>query len=595
MISLEQLYHLDKHQQFLQKRIKNPNLFLVGGCVRDLLLGITKDPLDIDFTMGGTPEELYADFDTKGLSHFITEKFGTITFIPPEDKERNYQLTPLRTEGEYGDFRHPGEISRSNSLLLDYQRRDFSINAMYYFSMTKQTRAELDFEKEGNQIDDKGLAKILSKEGYCYLANLNVLILRDEAFIQQVFGNAEFDEDYFRFLIETQKQAYFWPIKEKKKSWVLPKVNRFRVLIDPAGGITSLVERKFETVGEPDKRFGEDALRLIRALRIVNVCNTKLSSMNGTKKNAIEKVEFFDFSAPTRESIKKNADLLRHVAKERIKDELCKVFVKGDPFGFMVLLNVSGMIEILFPALSATKHNEQPIRYHAFDTYTHTLLTLKALQEINQDYLVRFAMLYHDVGKVEQYEAYDKAETKEEIRAIVAGPLNHRNSSPILMKQDFQALGFSKKEIETIARYIQKHHTPGEILLSNPKNREKKVRKLYSEKGFEMVQNLFDINIADRIWQFNPLQNSADLSDSYTLKEILKNLKENEGQFSKSDLAVNGNIVMKELWLEAGPLLGECLEQAFEWVINDIPNRNVEKEILVYLKSYLKNRKEKCE
>ena len=104
MIRLEQLKSLDKHQQFLQKRMKNPNLFLVGGCVRDLLLWMTKNPLDIDFTMGGKPEELYANFDKEGMSHFITEKFGTATFI---GKGVCYELTPLRTEGEYGDFRHP--------------------------------------------------------------------------------------------------------------------------------------------------------------------------------------------------------------------------------------------------------------------------------------------------------------------------------------------------------------------------------------------------------------------------------------------------------------------------------------------------------
>ena len=176
--------------------------------MRDLLLGITKDPLDIDFTMGGTPEALYAEFDTQGLSHFITEKFGTITFIPPENKERNYQLTPLRTEGEYGDFRHPGEIERSNSLILDAQRRDFSINAMYYFSMEKQTKAPLDFVKDGRAIDARELVEILDDEGYCYVGNLNLLILREESFIHQIFNEARFDEDYFRYLVETQGEGY---------------------------------------------------------------------------------------------------------------------------------------------------------------------------------------------------------------------------------------------------------------------------------------------------------------------------------------------------------------------------------------------------
>jgi tRNA nucleotidyltransferase (CCA-adding enzyme) len=251
------------------------------------------------------------------------------------------------------------------------------------------------------------------------------------------------------------------------------------------------------------------------------------------------------------------------------------------------------MLSFLFPALSATKYVEQPIRYHAFDTYTHTLLSLKALQEINSDYLVRFAMLYHDVGKVEQYAAYEKAQgDKEAIKAIISGPLNHRNSSPELMKQDFKALGFSGKEIDKIAWYILEHHTPGEILNANPDHREKKVRKLLSEKGREIVDNLFDINIADRLGQFNPLQNSADLTDSYALKTILKKLNKEEGQFKTSNLAVNGSILMKEFQLAPSALIGELLKKAFEWVINDIPTRNTEKEILVYLKNYLKNRKE---
>jgi hypothetical protein len=70
-----------------------------------------------------------------------------------------------------------------------------------------------------------------------------------------------------------------------------------------------------------------------------------------------------------------------------------------------------------------------------------------------------------------------------------------------------------------------------------------------SEKGVEMVDNLFDINIADRLGQFNPLQNSTDLSDSYELKNILKKLNAEEGQFKKSDLAINGTALMKELKL----------------------------------------------
>lgn len=113
------------------------------------------------------------------------------------------------------------------------------------------------------------------------------------------------------------------------------------------------------------------------------------------------------------------------------------------------------------------------------------------------------------------------------------------------MKTDFKALGFSNKEIDTIAWYISKHHNPGEILNSHPSNREKKLRSLLSEKGYEMVDNLLDINIADRKGQFNPLQSTGDLLDSYELKRILKRLNDEEGQFTMKDLLITGNELIK--------------------------------------------------
>jgi hypothetical protein len=149
---------------------------------------------------------------------------------------------------------------------------------MYYFSITQQMKAILDFTQAEKQIDEKSLIRLLEKEGYCYIANLNLLILRKEQYIQQVFGGAKFDETYFRYLVETQREGYDYALT----SSVHPKSSLstrglFRVLIDSTGGLNGLVERRLETVGEADKRFGEDALRLMRALRIVNVMNHSLT------------------------------------------------------------------------------------------------------------------------------------------------------------------------------------------------------------------------------------------------------------------------------------------------------------------------------
>jgi len=592
-LNFASLKHLDYHQRFLQKRVQISDVFLVWWCVRDLLLWITKDPLDIDFTCEWKPEELDSKINTKWLSHFKTDKFWTITLIPSDEKERSYQLTPLRTEWNYEDFRHPWEINWSNDILLDAKRRDFSINAMYYFSVEQKTKKELDYVKDNPKILlELDLLKVLATQWYCYLSDINLLILTDAQFISQVFPQSHFDEYAFRYLVESQNMCYHISDQSEKKSEKL-----FRVVIDSTGWIESMIHRKLSTVWNPDQRFGEDALRLIRGLRLVNVCNYQLFQLDkkGKSKKSEkwnpEKVQLFDFSAGTWESIKKNTPLLVHVAKERIKEELCKPFIKWNPFAFVVLLDASGMLPILFPALAKTKFVDQPIRYHAFDVYTHIMLSLKAIQEMNSDYLVRFAMLYHDVGKVAQYAAYDNAKTKEEKQIIFSWPLNHRESSPVLMHEDFSALWFSKKEIETIERYIHEHHTPGEILNSHPNNRIKKVRKLYSEKWYEMVNNLFDINIADRLWQENPLQNSSDLTDSYYLKELLIQLKNSEWQFEMKDLAVDGEKLMKHYKIEPSRLVWELLHQVFDWVLTDINDRNNEKEIFNYLDNYIKNRK----
>jgi len=593
MLNFASLKHLDYHQKFLQKRVQISDIFLVWWCVRDLLLWISKDPLDIDFTCEWKPEELDSKINTEWLSYFKTDKFWTITLIPPTEKERSYQLTPLRTEWDYEDFRHPWEINWSNDILLDAKRRDFSINAMYYFSVEQKTKKELDYEKENPKIlSELDLLKVLATQWYCYLSDINLLILNDSQFISQVFPQSHFDEYAFRYLVETQNVCYHISDQVEKKSEKL-----FRVVIDSTWWIGSMIHRKLTTVWNPDQRFWEDALRLIRWLRLVNVCNYQLLQLdkkNKSKKSENwnpDKVQLFDFSAETWESIKKNTPLLAHVAKERIKEELCKPFIKWNPFSFVVLLDASGMLPILFPALAKTKFIDQPIRYHAFDVYTHIMLSLKAIQEMNSDYLVRFAMLYHDVGKVAQYAAYDNAKTKEEKQTIFSWPLNHRESSPVMMREDFSALWFSKKEIETIERYIHEHHTPGEILNSHPNNWIKKVRKLYSEKWYEMVNNLFDINIADRLWQENPLQNSSDLTDSYYLKELLNQLKNSEWQFEMKDLAIDGEKLMKHYKIEPSRLVGELLHQVFDRVLTDINDRNNEKEIFNYLDNYIKNRK----
>lgn len=138
MLHLQNLYNLNKHCDYLSQKTGIKSLFVVGGAVRDILLGLEKDPYDIDITCAGDPKKIFSSTDKTEMSAFMTEKFGTMTFIPKESTIPNlqYELTPFRTEGKYDDHRHPDEIERNADLLQDSNRRDFTINCLYYTAVT---------------------------------------------------------------------------------------------------------------------------------------------------------------------------------------------------------------------------------------------------------------------------------------------------------------------------------------------------------------------------------------------------------------------------------------------------------------------------
>lgn len=125
---------------------------------------------------------------------------------------------------------------------------------------------------------------------------------------------------------------------------------------------------------------------------------------NGDKQNS-----GFDLDKQTRQGMEKTVHLVKELSAERLHAELIKVFSGNNPFGYVALLRELGLLQTIFPALAGTIDNRQPVRYHPFDTYNHTLLTLWHCQQLCNDPLVKFAMLYHDVGKPEQYAFMDAA------------------------------------------------------------------------------------------------------------------------------------------------------------------------------------------
>ncbi len=226
--------YIDKKAEKILYKLneKGYEAYVVGGCVRDMILGRT--PGDWDITTSAKPEETKACFshtyDT-GIKH------GTITVLMGND---SYEITTYRIEGEYTDCRHPDEVIFTRDIHEDLLRRDFTMNAIAYHP----------------------------KEGF----------------------------------------------------------------IDPFGGVEDINKQLIKGVGVPEKRFQEDALRMLRAVRFAAQLG-------------------FEIEDKTWQALKENSALIEKISAERIREELQKLIMSGRPEKISFLAE-SGLMEHISAALA---------------------------------------------------------------------------------------------------------------------------------------------------------------------------------------------------------------------------------------------------
>jgi tRNA nucleotidyltransferase/poly(A) polymerase len=157
-------------------------------------------------------------------------------------------------------------------------------------------------------------------------------------------------------------------------------------VIDLVGGLGDLKERLIRTIGDPEERFSEDYLRIIRAIRFACLIDGRLTP---------------EVSA----AIRRNGAKLLLISWERLRDELFKVLETPRAARGIRLLDEHGLLELLLPEVVATKGVRQPEKYHPEgDVYTHTLLALEVADRLGFEPLVKFAILLHDIGKPVAFE-----------------------------------------------------------------------------------------------------------------------------------------------------------------------------------------------
>jgi hypothetical protein len=193
--------------------------------------------------MPGNPNQIYKNIDKSDIHIFKTDKFGTITILP-KDKSCKYELTPLREEGQYLDFRHPEEIKWTTDLIKDSIRRDFTINSIYLTFLPKKidiTNYHLLKPTKDKDLDEV-LKNTLKKEKNINIVTNNYLvsILQDHKIIKDIvnlFHHNELEE--IKNILKTFP-IYFFNQNLAKKN-IAKKPLPIIILIDPQQGLIDLI------------------------------------------------------------------------------------------------------------------------------------------------------------------------------------------------------------------------------------------------------------------------------------------------------------------------------------------------------------------
>ncbi len=320
------------------------------------------------------------------------------------------------------------------------------------------------------------------------------------------------------------------------------------IVIDPFGGQKDIDKKIIKAVGNPKERFKEDALRLMRAIRLA----TELS---------------FTIDKETFEEIKNDSSLIENISKERVRDELLRILASKYPYEGVMLLKNSELLKHILPELieGIGVSQQRPGRHHTSDVFTHNLLSLKFCP--SKDPIVRFATLIHDVGK-------PKVAAKDEKGLVVFH--NHELEGTRLAFEICNRLKFSKKERKRIVNLSRWH-----MFTVDEKITDAAVRRFIRKVGVENVKDMIDLRIGDR------LGGGTQRAESWRLKLFKKRIEEQlkPKPFSIDDLAIDGNDIMKELNIKPGKKVGEILQKLFEEVDEDL-SKNKKEYLLKRLKDF---------
>lgn len=477
--------------------------FIVGGAVRDALMGRT--PKDWDVTTDATPDEVERLFGDRAIP--TGKRFGTITVVaaqtehaakggmpdmalrvsgapiadghpigapaeppglaglaglaaPPGGEQavwKSVEVTTFRADGVYSDGRRPDSVTFSHDILDDLARRDFTINAMAYD-----------------------------------------------------------------------------PFKHR--------------LVDPYGGTRDIARRRIASVGDPGERFREDALRMLRGIRLASELG-------------------FDVAPEVMRAIAANRDLIVNVSWERIRDELTRVLLSERPAKGIDLAREAGLLQHILPELVPSIGMKQG-ELHTRTVFEHALA---AAEHIEAALGLRLAALLHDSGKPRTL-SYDEA-------GNIRFP-NHHEVGAQLAREALTRLRYPKEFIERVSLLVKMH-----MFYYDPSMPDKAVRRLVAKFGADFFADLAKLREADRFATGTLVGVGQNMS---LFMERLEKVMSEGVALDIRDLAVNGKDVMEILGVPEGPEVGRVLHSLLDRVLED-PELNTRENLIELIKGEGRN------
>jgi len=307
-------------------------------------------------------------------------------------------------------------------------------------------------------------------------------------------------------------------------------------LADLYEGIKDIKDNLVRAVGEPSSRFSEDALRLVRAIRIAAELN-------------------FTIEPHTKEAMAKNASQLAKISKERIRDEFVRIINSSKPMKALVLAQSMGLLEFIAPEIEQGIGVEQN-QAHSFDVFEHNLRSLQHAADKGWTFEVRLAALYHDIGKP---RARRWSEDKHDWTFY-----GHDVVGAKITQKALENLRFSREIVEKTQNLVRWHmffSDPDKVTLSA-------VRRIIKNVGRENIEDLVRLRICDRIGTGRPKEQPFRLRKYQSMIE--QALRD---PISVGMLRIDGKRVMEVTHENPGPRIGWMLHALLEEVLDD-PTKN---------------------